>query len=513
VVYPTEPCASDLNTLTWRKLESEQAPPGDQLTPCAGHRVVSHDGEVFLVGGRFKAGEGGKYLAVMRMELSALGKAVAWVPVETTGPKPSARRGLSATVLGDTLVIFGGEDADRRYMDDAHALDLTTMTWRAIECGGEGGSGSGGKSTPPAPRAEHTAAAWGDDKMLVFGGTGASFKCFNSLHVLDLPTGRWQEVRPKGAVPSPRAGHAGCVYGDRYWCIVGGGNNQNGVPDTAVLDLELMRWVDVSGGGAGGRKGGGGVGESGGGGGGSAFPAPAVVGEGMSLCAVEAAGGDAVLVAFGGYNGACQQEVQAFRVPQEFPAARPAPAPAPAASSSSSEPAAAAAAAAASSNGGAAKPEALAEAPASAANGNPAPAAAAAATPAGTTTSSETTSPKTPVDAVTAENIRLRQENAQLREDARRVVQQQAALETRLEALEAQKTDLENKLKDETAKVDHINREVDGMTRELDRVLATQRDHDALQERVKELENGGGGGEDSGGEDSPRPNKRGWFGL
>lgn len=196
----------DLNTLTWRKLESEQAPPGNQLTPCAGHRVVSHDGEVYLVGGRFKAGEGGKYLALMRMELSALGKSVAWVKVETTGPKPSARRGMSATVLGDTLVIFGGEDADRRYVDDAHALDLTTMTWRAIECGGDGGGGGGGgggawgggggksgggtsaKYAPPAPRAEHTAAAWGDDKLLVFGGTGASFKCFNSLHVLDLPT-------------------------------------------------------------------------------------------------------------------------------------------------------------------------------------------------------------------------------------------------------------------------------------------------------------------------------------
>jgi|AntAceMinimDraft_5_1070358.scaffolds.fasta_scaffold156114_1 N-acetylneuraminic acid mutarotase len=167
----------DLNTLTWRKLEPEQAPSGSgvPLIPCAGHRVVSHGSEVYLVGGRFKAGAGGAHLGILRMELSALGKAVAWVPVDTAGVKPSARRGLSATVLGDELAVFGGEDADRKYLDDAHVLDLTTMTWRSVGVGGSNGK-AGGKNAPPTPRAEHTAAAWGDDKLLIFGGTGATPK-------------------------------------------------------------------------------------------------------------------------------------------------------------------------------------------------------------------------------------------------------------------------------------------------------------------------------------------------
>jgi len=120
-----------------------------------------------------KGGEGGKLLAVMRMELSAGGAAVAWVPVETTGPTPSARRGASVTVLGDLLVVFGGEDAvlggGGRYLDDAHALDLTTMTWSAVGAGAAGagagagaaGAGAAGKkSAVPTRRAEHTAAAW-----------------------------------------------------------------------------------------------------------------------------------------------------------------------------------------------------------------------------------------------------------------------------------------------------------------------------------------------------------------
>lgn len=477
----------DLGRLTWRKLEPDAGSAGESLVPCAGHRVVSHNGEVYLVGGRFKAGEGGKYMSLLRMELGALGKSVTWVPVETTGPKPGSRRGLSATVLGDTLVVFGGEDADRRYLDDAHALDLATMTWRVID--GPRNTGTI-KGAPPAPRAEHTAAAWGEDKLLVFGGTGASFKCFNSLHALDIRTGQWRELQPKGSVPSPRAGHAGTVVGGRYWCIVGGGNNQNGVPDTAVLDLELMTWAEVGKGAA-------------------VFPAPAVVGEGMSLCAVEAAGGDAVLVAFGGYNGACQQEVQAFRIPREFPNG-----PAPPLRKEKAGPTPVAAEATSEKNAAEEKKvDAAKEAPA-----------AAPAAPAPSTREERDDGPGPSLDALKADNLRLRRENAQLREDARRVVQQQAALQARLEALEQQKADLEGKLQAETAKVAHINKEVDAMTRELDRVLAVEREHAALQERVRELEENrapgrgenenepAGDGDVSDGSPAPK-RSTGWFGL
>ena len=80
----------------------------------------------------------------------------------------------------------------------------------------------------------------------------------------------------------------------------------------------MMRWVDnvpgVGDGDSGG--GGGGGGESGGEEMLPLFPAPAVVGEGMSLCSVESsAAGEAVLVAFGGYNGACQQEAGPYTSP------------------------------------------------------------------------------------------------------------------------------------------------------------------------------------------------------
>lgn len=37
------------------------------------------------------------------------------------------------TLVGTTLVIFGGEDAKRSLLNDLHILDLETMTWDDID--------------------------------------------------------------------------------------------------------------------------------------------------------------------------------------------------------------------------------------------------------------------------------------------------------------------------------------------------------------------------------------------
>ncbi len=45
-----------------------------------------------------------------------------------------ARGGQSVTLVGSTLVMFGGEDSKRHHlMDDLNILDLESLTWEAIE--------------------------------------------------------------------------------------------------------------------------------------------------------------------------------------------------------------------------------------------------------------------------------------------------------------------------------------------------------------------------------------------
>lgn len=40
-----------------------------------------------------------------------------------------SRGGQSVTLVGTSLVIFGGQDAKRSLLNDLHILDLETMTW------------------------------------------------------------------------------------------------------------------------------------------------------------------------------------------------------------------------------------------------------------------------------------------------------------------------------------------------------------------------------------------------
>jgi hypothetical protein len=42
-----------------------------------------------------------------------------------------ARGGLSAAVLGRSLVVFGGETRERRLLNDLHVLNLETREWAA----------------------------------------------------------------------------------------------------------------------------------------------------------------------------------------------------------------------------------------------------------------------------------------------------------------------------------------------------------------------------------------------
>lgn len=44
-----------------------------------------------------------------------------------------ARGGQSVTLFGSKLIMFGGEDGNRRLLNDVHVLDLETMTWSAVE--------------------------------------------------------------------------------------------------------------------------------------------------------------------------------------------------------------------------------------------------------------------------------------------------------------------------------------------------------------------------------------------
>uniref|UniRef100_A0A453Q4P2 Uncharacterized protein n=2 Tax=Aegilops tauschii subsp. strangulata TaxID=200361 RepID=A0A453Q4P2_AEGTS len=105
-----------------------------------------------------------------------------WSAVDTYGKVPMARGGQSVTLVGSRLIMFGGEDNKRRLLSDLHVLDLETMIWEEVK------TEKGG----PAPRYDHSAAVYAEHYLLIFGGSSHS-TCFNDLYLLDLQSLEWSQ--------------------------------------------------------------------------------------------------------------------------------------------------------------------------------------------------------------------------------------------------------------------------------------------------------------------------------
>ncbi|XP_010550980.1 PREDICTED: acyl-CoA-binding domain-containing protein 4 [Tarenaya hassleriana] len=268
----------DLKNWTWSRVETKVATEPLEssspvtLTPCAGHSLIPWDNKLLSVGGHTKDPAESIQVKVFDPQTST------WSTLKTYGKSPVSRGGQSVTLVGKSLVIFGGQDAKRTLLNDLHVLDLETLTWDEIDAVG----------IPPSPRSDHATAVHAERYLLIFGG-GSHATCFNDLHVLDLQTMEWSSPTQQGETPTPRAGHAGVTIGES-WFIVGGGDNKSGVSETVVLNMSTLAWSTVT----------------------SVQGRVPLASEGLSLV-VSSYNGEDVLVTFGGYNGHYNNEVYVLK--------------------------------------------------------------------------------------------------------------------------------------------------------------------------------------------------------
>ncbi|PSS24587.1 Acyl-CoA-binding domain-containing protein [Actinidia chinensis var. chinensis] len=269
----------DLRSWTWSRIEvksgvdSLESPSPVPVPPCAGHSLIPWGTNKLLsIGGHTKDPSENMQVKVFDLQTST------WSTLKTYGKPPVSRGGQSVTLVGTSLVIFGGQDANRSLLNDLHILDLETMTWDEIDAVG----------VPPSPRSDHTAAVHAERYLLIFGG-GSHAACFNDLHVLDLQAMEWSRPTQQGEIPSPRAGHAGVTVGEN-WFIVGGGDNRSGVSETVVLNMSTLIWSVVT----------------------TVQGRVPIASEGLSLV-LSSCNGEDFLISFGGYNGRYNNEVHILK--------------------------------------------------------------------------------------------------------------------------------------------------------------------------------------------------------
>ncbi|KAI3701954.1 hypothetical protein L6452_27470 [Arctium lappa] len=275
--YLSDLQALDLHKWEWSKIEvKENSEAPLKVAPCAGHSLIAWEGnKLITIAGHTK--DPSELIQVKAFDLQTY----TWSTMKTYGKPPVSRGGQSVTVVGTSLVIFGGQDANRTLLNDLHILDLETMTWDEIDTLG----------VSPSPRSDHAAAVHADRYLLIFGG-GTHSTCFNDLHVLDMQTMEWSRPTQQGKIPSPRAGHAGVTIGEN-WFIVGGGDNKSGVSETVVLNISTLAWSVVT----------------------TVEGRVPLASEGLSLV-LSSYNGEDILVSFGGYNGRYSNEVNLLKPSQ-----------------------------------------------------------------------------------------------------------------------------------------------------------------------------------------------------
>lgn len=194
---------------TWEEIAADGAGPADRYGSCAGYDAA---GDRFLISHGFT--DTGRFDDTWAFDLATN----SWTDVTPDGDVPGARclHGCGFDAATGSLVMFGGQDDDRAYLDDTWVFDGSSWA--------EGPAGPSARKFP--------GLAPGVGGIVVFGGDSADGYLADTWLYAE---GGWQELFP-AASPSPRESTAAASDSDGSVLIFGGGG-----PDGDLADFWRLR--------------------------------------------------------------------------------------------------------------------------------------------------------------------------------------------------------------------------------------------------------------------------------
>lgn len=158
-----------------------------------------------------------------------------WASTIAEGNPPSARGGHTATLIGKSIVIFGGHYYKNKvegfkYLNDTNFLDIEQSKWLKPTIDGK----------IPSPRYGHS-AVYSGGIIIIFGGKGPKDIVYNDLYTFDPKNNNWLLANETGESPSPRYNHTANIWNMKMY-VFGGWNGKEFFNDTIVYDLEKMVW-------------------------------------------------------------------------------------------------------------------------------------------------------------------------------------------------------------------------------------------------------------------------------
>eukprot|EP00250_Pteridium_aquilinum_P004973 c15143_g1_i1 orf=183-1580(-) len=228
-----------LSSITWNRLhQGDFAPP-----PRASHSMVSFSERVIIFGGGY---DGGRHLDdtwVAPLPEDFL-KGIDWQ--QTSIGIPGGRFAHSCTLVGSTLVLFGGiNDHGTRQNDTWINKGISAPNgegrsfWQILEV-----------AASPSPRGAHAGCYVGDRKVVVYGGIQSDGIRLDDTWSLDLsekPLPAWHKVITPCSPPA-RSGHTLTWVSGKHIILFGGrGTKFEVMNDVWLLDMEeeSPEWVEL----------------------------------------------------------------------------------------------------------------------------------------------------------------------------------------------------------------------------------------------------------------------------
>ena len=207
-------------------------PPGRNGHSATLAAEDDENGRIIIIGGWLGTGP----LAASDMhvlDISSGGRLLRWYQpaVKGTPPGPCNMHSADYVAANKEVYVFRGGNG-HEYLNDLHALNVETLSWREVITTG----------AVPEQRANHSSAVLEETGELFIFGT----QRLNDIHILDTATSVWTFPKIGGVLPHPRAGMTLTALRGRLYLFGGSGTSAKCFQDMQILDRQEMAWLDVS---------------------------------------------------------------------------------------------------------------------------------------------------------------------------------------------------------------------------------------------------------------------------
>ncbi|XP_051549205.1 F-box only protein 42 isoform X2 [Myxocyprinus asiaticus] len=212
--------------------------PGTPITQRFSHSACYYDSNqsMYVFGGCTQSSCNAAFNDLWRLDLNSK----EWIRPLASGSYPSPKAGATLVLYKDLLVLFGGWTRPspyplhqpERFFDEIHTYSPSKNWWNCIVT-----------THAPPPMAGHSSSVIGSS-MVVFGGSLGARQMSNEVWVLDLEQWTWSKPSISGPSPHPRGGQSQIVIDSDTLLILGGCGGPNALlKDAWLLHMSASSWT------------------------------------------------------------------------------------------------------------------------------------------------------------------------------------------------------------------------------------------------------------------------------